>query len=106
MPPEPDRVIVAAVEREPGEPALCDGAGTPRGDEGGLAEARGSVNEDELGGGRIGQRPHELPPLHPLPTRPGSVELRLDRRIKQRPGRSRVGERPRTMPRPSSLLRT
>ena len=85
VPPQPAGVIVIRVEGDPGERPVFRRAGLPLCRENGLAGARRSLNEDELGGG-AGQRVNELPPLYPLLTQAGSVKLVLHRQACKRAG--------------------
>lgn len=92
--PQPDRVIVTAIERDPGEWPVLDRAGPPLGYQSGLAETRRSADKDELGGGAR-QVADELGSLHQLQARAGSIELGLDRRVRPH-ARGRSGHRPLT----------
>jgi hypothetical protein len=95
-PPQPARVIVAAIEGDPSEPPLFGRAGQPLRYESGLAEARRSLNEDELGSGGS-QNADQCLPLHPLLVHAGSVELSLHRHVRERAGPGH-GYRPQTAP--------
>src|SRR5580692_8695071 len=94
IPPQPAGVIVAAIQGDPSEPSLFRRAGPPLRCESGLAKARGSLDEDELGGGGS-QNADERPPLHPLLTQAGSMELSFHRHVRERTG-PRPGHRPQT----------
>ena len=96
IPPQPAGVIVAAIEGDPSEPSLFRRAGPPLRCEDGLAETRGSFNEDELGCGGS-QNADECPPLHPLLTQAGSIELSLHRHVRERAG-PRHAHRPQAAP--------
>lgn len=76
VPPQPGRVIVTLVERDPGEPLALHRAGPPLRDESRLAEARGRINQDDPGpGGGVGQPLDKVWPLDPVLTDSWGVEL-------------------------------
>ena len=91
MPPEPARVVVPAVERDPREPPVLGRAGPPLGHQGGLAEARGRVDQDQPRRNRTGQLLHQRGPRHPFLALAGGVQLGFD-------GHIQAGTRPRRPP--------
>ena len=85
MPPQPARVIVALVQRDPGERPALGGAGTPLRHGNGLPEARGSIDEHEPGIG-TGQAFGERGPRHPLRPQVRGMELCLNRNVEANAG--------------------
>ena len=81
MPPQPAGIVITRVERQPGEPAALDRAGPPLGHEGGLAEARGRVDQDELGRRRVGQPAQQPGSRDPLGPHAGRVQLGFDGQV-------------------------
>ena len=81
LPPQAAGVIVAALQRNPGEPLALARAGTPLRHQSRLAEARRRVHEHQPGGGAR-QVASQLGPLYPYRSRTGRMEL----------GRHRLGQ--------------
>jgi hypothetical protein len=79
VPPQPARVILAVIEREPGKRPPFHPAGLPLRHESRLAEAGRRVDENEFGGAAATKALNQLLPLDQVLTQGGSMELRLDR---------------------------
>ena len=98
IPPQPARVAVAAVERDPGERPGLRRAGPPLRDEGGLAEPGRRVHKHKLRGG-LRQFGDECRPLHPLGPGTRRVELGLDRCVEPGQDRRRRRKSAKALPR-------
>ncbi len=89
MPPQPDGVIIAPVEGDPGKPPVLDRAGPPLRYGSRLAETCRRVHQHQPAGHATRQITDEFLALHPLRTHGGSVQLRLDQHAGARPLRRR-----------------
>lgn len=84
MPPQVVGVIVASIQRNPGEPPTLARASTPLRHQSRLTEPRRRGHEHQPGVG-IRQVASQLSPLYPYLSRPGRMELGL-----HRPGQARA----------------
>jgi hypothetical protein len=80
VPPQPARVVVATVKRDPGKPPVIDPARAPLRHQGRLAESSRRTDQNQLGVA-AGQLPDELLPLYPFPADGRRVKLRFDQYI-------------------------
>jgi len=104
VPPQPARVILAVIEREPGKRPPFHPADLPLRHESRLAEAGRRVDENEFGGGRGNQALNRLLPLDQVLTQSGSMELRLDRDVMISATRYRGLYRAQAVPRSRGLV--
>jgi hypothetical protein len=80
VPPQPAGIVIAAVERDPGESLVIDRTGPPLRHQGVLAEAGRRRYEDQPGRGTR-QAADEFRPLYPFPSGDRSMKLRLDKHV-------------------------
>ena len=78
VPPQPAGVIVTTVERQPCHRAAFGRGGSPLRQQRRLAEARGSIDEDQFRRRGPGQLPDQPGPIHPLRARARTAQLGFD----------------------------
>ena len=78
VPPQPAGVIVTVVERQPCDRAVFGRCGSPLRHERRLAEARGSINQDQFGRSSARQFAEQPGPVHPFLARVRTMQLRVD----------------------------